>query len=223
MSDDEQVGMVADEEELFGTTQPLAPLSPLGPLEASDGPRQSDHLDDAQHEEGLDDGKKKEKEQAKKVRKPRVALNEERLLGKNGIRKLPELFKGVRFKGKGYEKEDLDLLLREMEHWAHIMIPKQRFEDVIDKLELLGRKKMVKLHAQDIQRGAAVADTDDNEIMATLETDGDGLNEMEKISHIPPTTSAHRTDYGPFDEVGEMLNESFGEIGTECSGEMLAE
>ena len=124
MNEDGQAGMIVDEEELFGTTQSIAPLSPLPLQETSDGPRQADLLADVQVGDQSDTGAKKGTEKVKKVRKPRVALNEGRLIGKNGIRKLPDLFKAVKFKGKGYEKDDLNLLLREIEHWAHIMISK---------------------------------------------------------------------------------------------------
>ena len=214
MSEDEQAGMVVDEEELFGTTQPIAPLSPLPLQETSDGPRQTDLLADVQVGEQSDTEAKKDTGKVKKVRKPRVALNEERLVGKNGIRKLPDLFKAVKFKGKGYEKDDLNLLLREIEHWAHNMIPKQQFTDVVDKLELLGAKKIVRLHAQDVQRGIPILDKD-GVILDAVDSDDGGRNGNENTEETSPTKYAERTHSEPLEEINALLNEDFGDINFE--------
>lgn len=53
------------------------------------------------------------------------------------------MFDKAKFKGKGHEAEDLKMLIRHMEHWAHRLFPKLQFEDFIDRVEYLGNKKEV--------------------------------------------------------------------------------
>nr|XP_020732499.1 TIMELESS-interacting protein isoform X2 [Odocoileus virginianus texanus] len=53
------------------------------------------------------------------------------------------MFEKAKFKGKGHEAEDLKTLIRHMEHWAHRLFPKLKFEDFIDRVEYLGNKKEV--------------------------------------------------------------------------------
>ncbi|VVC95785.1 unnamed protein product [Leptidea sinapis] len=50
--------------------------------------------------------------------------------------------------GKGHEKEDLDVVLKKLEHWAYRLYPKFQFEDCLKKIEALGKKRavMVNLH-----------------------------------------------------------------------------
>ena len=212
MSDEDQPGMEVDEEELFGTTHPIAPLSPLRQEDGNEGPRQNDPLADEQAEEQLETGSKKDEQKPKKARKPRVALNEERLMGKNGIRKLPDLFKKIKFKGKGYESEDLNLLLKEMEHWAHIMIPKQQFSDVIDKLELLGTKKIVKGHARSVQNGTLIMENDERENVAGLEAADDGGSGNDNVGQAGPHIYGEIANSAPIDDIDALLNEDFGDI-----------
>lgn len=45
--------------------------------------------------------------------------------------------------GKGHEKEDLDLMLKKLEHWAYRLYPKFKFEDCLKKIESLGKKRSV--------------------------------------------------------------------------------
>lgn len=47
------------------------------------------------------------------------------------------------FSGKGHEKEDLDLVLKKLEHWAYRLYPKFKFEDCLKKIETLGKKRPV--------------------------------------------------------------------------------
>uniref|UniRef100_A0A3Q3WF34 TIMELESS-interacting protein n=1 Tax=Mola mola TaxID=94237 RepID=A0A3Q3WF34_MOLML len=66
-----------------------------------------------------------------------------RLISDRGLPALRTLFDDVRFKGKGHEAEDLQLLMKKMENWAHRLFPKLQFEDFIDRVEKLGKKKEV--------------------------------------------------------------------------------
>lgn len=47
------------------------------------------------------------------------------------------------FSGKGHEKEDLDMVLKKLEHWAYRLYPKFAFHDCLKKIETLGKKRPV--------------------------------------------------------------------------------
>ena len=172
MDQDDAIG---DEEELFGPIEPIAPLSPLGPLEIDDRPRPEGLLADFHGGQGAeDDGGDKTAGKEKKPRKPRVGnLNEERLCGKDGLRLLPKNFENVKFREKGFEKEDLALLLGKIEEWAHLMTPRRQFIDVVERLEFLGTKKAVKNHAIAVKLGGEFPD-EDAEINEPQEEQNDG-------------------------------------------------
>ncbi|XP_037553677.1 TIMELESS-interacting protein, partial [Nematolebias whitei] len=79
----------------------------------------------------------------KGVKRPQPRLDSERLTSQRGLPALRTLFDNIRFKGKGHEAEDLQLLMQKMENWAHRLFPKLQFEDFIEKVEKLGSKKEV--------------------------------------------------------------------------------
>lgn len=54
-----------------------------------------------------------------KVKRKLVTLNVERLKGPRGIIAVDDFFKDIRFKGKGHEKQDLNEVMKRLEHWAH--------------------------------------------------------------------------------------------------------
>ena len=158
----DQDDAIGNEEELFGPIEPIAPLSPLGPLEIDDRPRPEGLLADLHGGQGAeDDSGDKTAGKEKKPRKPRVGnLNEAKICGKDGLRMLPRNFEGVKFRGKGFEKEDLSLLLGKIEEWAHLMTPRRQFIDVVERLEFLGTKKAVKRHAIGVKMGEEFHDED---------------------------------------------------------------
>ncbi|XP_041795931.1 TIMELESS-interacting protein isoform X1 [Chelmon rostratus] len=79
----------------------------------------------------------------KGMKRPQPKLDSHRLISERGLPALRTLFDNVHFKGKGHEAEDLQLLMQKMENWAHRLYPKLQFEDFIDRVEALGKKKEV--------------------------------------------------------------------------------
>ncbi|XP_053182805.1 TIMELESS-interacting protein [Scomber japonicus] len=79
----------------------------------------------------------------KGVKRPQPKLDSNRLISERGLPALRTLFDDVKFKGKGHEVENLRLLMKKMENWAHRLYPKLQFEDFVEKLEKLGNKKDV--------------------------------------------------------------------------------
>ncbi|XP_072258712.1 TIMELESS-interacting protein [Pyxicephalus adspersus] len=77
------------------------------------------------------------------VKRPQPKLDANRLTSQRGLPALRHLFEDTKFKGKGHEAEDLKILLRQMENWAHRLFPKLQFEEFLNRLETLGNKKEV--------------------------------------------------------------------------------
>ncbi|XP_053691950.1 protein TIPIN homolog [Sabethes cyaneus] len=87
------------------------------------------------------------------VRNPRVTLNVERLRGPRGIVDMENYFKNVKFRGKGHEAENLKVIMQRMELWAHRMFPKWTFDDCLDKIESLGKKREMQSYMSKYRMG----------------------------------------------------------------------
>ncbi|KAF3420179.1 hypothetical protein E2986_09446 [Frieseomelitta varia] len=88
------------------------------------------------------------------IRNPLPKLNTERLKGPKGIHTIEKYFEGFKFHGQGYEKLDLDRIMKRLEHWGHRLFPKLDFDDFLERLEKLGTKKdlqvFIKKYRQDM-------------------------------------------------------------------------
>ncbi|KAK3097962.1 hypothetical protein FSP39_014852 [Pinctada imbricata] len=128
------------EEEDFPSVRPLPDLP-----DADQTEDQANGEDDENSAEVLSRLKDLSKGAAKKVvRKPQPKLDATRLTGERGIPVLPKLFEDVKFKGKGHEAQDLQIIMRYLEHWAHRLFPKMPFDEVLERIEKLGTKNEVK-------------------------------------------------------------------------------
>ncbi|EFQ26865.1 replication Fork Protection Component Swi3 [Colletotrichum graminicola] len=94
---------------------------------------------------GLDE----EVEVAKRVRVPRVKLDETRLLSENGIPKLRKRATNLRFKGRGHEFSDAARLLAFYQLWLDDLFPKAKFLDALAMVEKAGHKKQIALKRMD--------------------------------------------------------------------------
>ncbi|XP_063371716.1 TIMELESS-interacting protein [Cydia amplana] len=122
--------------------------------ELDDRPRSPDSNENSEKEDEAEEDKRVVDHTAKAkkvVKNPRVVLNPARLTGPRGIQILPEHFKDFMFKGKGHEREDLDLILKKLEHWAYRLYPKFKFDDCLKKIETLGKKRPVMVHLHKIR------------------------------------------------------------------------
>lgn len=90
----------------------------------------------------------------KRTIRPQPKLNPERLMGPRGIQTIEDLFSDWESKGKGKEFDDLEVVMKKMEHWAHRLYPKLPFDNVVDILaNRLGKKKVVQTHVKKIRLG----------------------------------------------------------------------
>lgn len=93
-----------------------------GDDDEDDNPDRPDRDED--NEENNEDGDGAKEDVEAKVKVVRVkrklhTLNMERLQGPRGIAAIDDFFTDIKFKGKGYEKQDLNDIMKRMEHWAH--------------------------------------------------------------------------------------------------------
>ncbi|XP_025413747.1 TIMELESS-interacting protein [Sipha flava] len=138
------------------------------------------HLDEDNDENPEQEEENKEENDEKRivpvkirVKKPQPKLNPERLKGPRGLSVLPTWFEGIQLKGKGYESEDLNVVMNRLEQWTHRLFPRYTFDDTIDKLEKLGKKNEMKVILKRIR-----LDLDDGDFV----TQSEDYNEAE----LPP-------------------------------------
>ncbi|CAL4079333.1 unnamed protein product, partial [Meganyctiphanes norvegica] len=140
-----------------------------------------------------DEPKKIEPAKVKRVIKnPQPKLDPQRLAGPRGIFQLQKIYKDVKWKGKGYERDDLSLLLKRLEHWAHRLYPKLPFQDTIEQIEKLGMKKNVQVHMKKIR-------------LDMLNEDGNNPEEDDGVQRGPETEEAQPQ----VDVFDELIGENF--------------
>ncbi|GBM48530.1 TIMELESS-interacting protein [Araneus ventricosus] len=157
----------------------------------------------------------------KRVVKPRLKFNPERLCGKKGLPVLVDHFKDVKFKGKGHEKENLKKLLTTLELWTHRLFPSMKFEDCLRQIEHLGKKRPVKTCVQKIRNDFPILDED----FVRNEDEEEEQEQSNELEHEPPAQDAFDRLFGDYREsaqpvitstpsssqnVGNVLGTSFG-------------
>jgi len=111
---------------------------------------------------------------------------------------LPAWFENIKLKGKGHESEDLNTVINRLEQWTHRLFPRYTFDDIIDKLEKLGKKNDVKVLLKRIRM-----DMDNNDFVQQMEDDVvepstqvdvfDRLANSVDIFPVTSTPSTHNT------------------------------
>lgn len=96
-----------------------------------------------------DKDKSKDKPEKRRSLRPRVTLNDRILKNpKKGITKIETYFENFQFHGKGHEKEDLDRVMKRMEHWSHRLFPMYDFDDFLEKTEQIGMKRLMSAYVE---------------------------------------------------------------------------
>lgn len=100
----------------------------------------------------------------KRVRVPKVKLDEQRLLGPAGIPKLRERAGKLHLKGRGHEFSDASRLLSLYQLWLDDLFPKARFLDALVMVEKTGHRKGIVAARNDwIDEGKLKIADDDGE------------------------------------------------------------
>lgn len=87
--------------------------------DATAGDSDVDNANDNSNDETSNAVPVQPKEVKMKIKKKMFRLNPERLKSDRGIIAIDGFFKDIKFRGKGYEKDDLDDIMKRFEHWAH--------------------------------------------------------------------------------------------------------
>ena len=87
-------------------------------------------------------------------------LTTERLKGPKGVHTIEKYFEGFKFYRKGREKEDLDRIMKRLEHWSYRLFPKLNFDDCLTKIEQLGTKKDLQVFLKKYRTDMITADDD---------------------------------------------------------------
>ncbi|XP_052099934.1 TIMELESS-interacting protein-like isoform X1 [Mytilus californianus] len=134
-----------DMEDIFEEEAADDDFPSVGPLpDLPDGEEGAAEGEDEDNTDVMSKLKDLSKGAAKKVvRKPMPKLDGQRLTGERGIPILPKVFEKVKFKGQGNETQDLRIIMRYLEHWAHRLFPMMPFDEVLERIEKLGTKKEV--------------------------------------------------------------------------------
>uniref|UniRef100_A0A1I7ULE6 TIMELESS-interacting protein n=1 Tax=Caenorhabditis tropicalis TaxID=1561998 RepID=A0A1I7ULE6_9PELO len=82
----------------------------------------------------------------KKLTNPRLALNESTLTSSKGLPALREVFKTFKPNPKDNPYSNLDKMMKKYAYWGHLMFPKLKTEDVLNRVETLGTRRQVKVY-----------------------------------------------------------------------------
>ncbi|XP_056427652.1 TIMELESS-interacting protein [Hyla sarda] len=168
-------------------------FSPLPPPR-SPGAGDSDNEDLANGDDWTKNMGQTQPEEAPKpvrraVKRPQPKLDAQRLTSQRGLPALRNLFDGTKFKGKGHEAEDLKVLIRQMENWAHRLFPKLQFEDFLGRLETLGNKKEVQTCLKRIRMDLPIVHEDFMGEEVVIQKEEDGLDfGSEEFSALPESS-----------------------------------
>ncbi|CAB3408307.1 unnamed protein product [Caenorhabditis bovis] len=140
-------------EDFFGNEEFDREASPFGEEaeEVNEGPSDEKKLNDL-FEKGI--------RKPKRIMNPRITFNENILSGPRGIQSLKETFKDFKPNPKGNPYENLKIMMKKYAHWGHLMFPKAKFEDLINRCETLGPKRQVKVYMAKSRLGMPLTDED---------------------------------------------------------------
>lgn len=137
-------------------------------------------------------------------------MNVERLKSDRGIHTVENYFKDFKCRGKGHEREDLNAIMKRLEHWAHRLYPNYQFDDFVAQVEKLGRKKEVQTHMYRYRHGLLEElnknkDKEDEEVREEGESRMEGIEPIDELDEIidqqiqnytmAPRTPAHERTF----------------------------
>lgn len=103
-----------------------------------------ENIDDP--EEGAAASGNAEKVEVKIRRRRDIIRPIDRFMSDRGLQSVGECCKGLRYKGKGHELQDVNALMARMQHWAHRAFPKMKFDDALTIVEGLTKKRIIQTH-----------------------------------------------------------------------------
>ncbi|XP_072031506.1 uncharacterized protein [Amphiura filiformis] len=201
----ETANMYSDEEDdIPQIADDMPPLSPTRGNEPMTNGGETGPFDDIPQGADGENGEGGEGRPRRMVhRKPIPKLDPVRLTSDRGLPTILNHFEKIKFKGKGHEVSDLNTLMMTMEHWGNRLFPKMTFDEIIERIEKLGRKKPVQVCLRKIRMDMPLLDED----FVEREEDDDVIrgeteetNEDEQLPDLPnATTTPGNVSYGTLD------------------------
>lgn len=153
-----------------------------------------DNLDEIpeaeENNEASDESTSRKVEVKKRVaRAPLPKLNAQRLSGPKGIISIDKHFEHFKFKGKHHEKDDLNKVMIKLELWAHRLFPKYQFDDCLERIERLGKQRVIMSYMNMYRLNTLQPEADEKENLELI------LDERNDVLATP------------LDEMDEFLNE----------------
>lgn len=124
-----------------------------------------------------------------------------------GVHTIEDYFTDIKLLGKGYEKQDLNNVVKRLEHWAHRLYPNYNFDDFLATTEKLGKKKQIQTFMYRYRQGllemVPKTNTESNENEGgeddDIERGIEPIDELDEIidqqiqnySVLPPKTPRH--------------------------------
>ncbi|KAG5897277.1 hypothetical protein JTB14_011443 [Gonioctena quinquepunctata] len=161
-SDEESIVEIPDEIGGEGDDNPIETIE-----EAPEETPQNNENKDSDDEES-----KKVVKPKRVIKNPQPKLNEQTLRTPKGLPAISGHFKRVKFRGRGFEEQDLNVLMKTYEYWCHRLIPKFPFDSCIARLEGLGTKKTTQVLLKRIRLGMEFED-EDKKIISDEEQEAD--------------------------------------------------
>ncbi|KAF7992026.1 hypothetical protein HCN44_001351 [Aphidius gifuensis] len=162
----------------------------LSDNEHSDNERQNNHSDNHDsnndNDNDNDNARRIDPTASRKkriVRNPQVKLNAERLRGAKGVQTIEEYFKGFKWQGKNHEASDLNKIMKRMEHWGHRLYPKYNFDDLLDKLSILGAKREVQVFLTKYRKNMLNDDLISTDVNNLNDDDDNNDNNDDNVNH----------------------------------------
>ncbi|XP_072388836.1 uncharacterized protein [Diabrotica undecimpunctata] len=174
-SDNESVG----ENEVDGRAEEDSGSESVNNIEEERNEDETNVEDNQQNDTKKDDDetKKKEVKPKRKILNPIPKFDTQTIRNSKGLPAITGHFKDIKFKGKGYEEHDLNILMKTYEYWCHRFYPKFTFDDTIGRLEWLGNKKATQVYLRKIRMGLEDFLEEDNKIASDDEIDTKGFVE----------------------------------------------
>lgn len=170
----------------------------------------AENENDGNNSDAKDEGTSKTVDPKRRtIRKPQFRLNVERLIDRDrGVHTLEKYYQGIKYRGKGFETEDLDNVLKRMEHWAHRLYPKFNFKDFLATTEQVGKKKQLQTHMNRYRQGMLELNNkpvaeDEPEEMEIVDQPFDDIDELlgQQIEKYKTAPSASKLNNTTFDSM----------------------
>ncbi|KAI1721867.1 replication fork protection component swi3 domain-containing protein [Ditylenchus destructor] len=122
------------------------------------------------------EGNKKETSSKTKpsgIRKARPRFTERELTSLKGLPALKAAFDDHRMNINIGPYANMNAILRKMEYWAHGLYPQLNFDDFLEKTEIIGRKRLVKVTMTKLRMGMSLEENTVSENEENDDNDGD--------------------------------------------------